>query len=299
VPAVPPDWAWPNDLRIGFHLSIGAGSAEIFRRYRLRGCGALQIFVASPRVWQAVPWKTDKLECFCRERAVAGTPPLVVHARYLLNLASLDATVRERSIEVLRFEYQAAAACDADVVVLHMGINPDRDAGLDLMIRNLRRSLDGLAGKRPLLLLENTAGERNDLGGTFADMARVRDALPFPTGICLDTCHAFQAGHDLRTPAGRAALVRECGAAFGPDGVRVIHLNDSLNPCGGRHDRHAGIGLGHIGADALAAFLTMPAWRGLPVILETPKAGDDDPTADLDNLRRLAAGFSRVRDPKG
>lgn len=284
---------WPNDLRVGFHLSIADGPVELFRRFSERGCSALQLFLGSPRTWEAPAWRPERLTAFREERCRHGSPPVVAHTRYLLNLASATDLVRTRSIATLRLEYQAAAQVGADFLVLHMGSHADHDRGLEHMVSGLRESLEGVAGPHPLLLLENTAGEANDLGACPADIAAVRHALPFPTGVCWDTCHAFAAGFDLASSEGRDRLIGELARAFGAAGVAVVHLNDSLFPCGSHRDRHAHLDGGHMGAANLAAFLLSPLLRGVPVILETPQAGADDPADDRANLSRLRRAFAR------
>jgi deoxyribonuclease-4 len=278
---------------IGFHLSIAGGVAHLRRRFVERGCGALQMFTSSPRTWATNPWKDESVRDFRAMLADLGGPPVVVHTRYLLNLAAANDLVRQKSVATLRFEYEMAAAVGADFLVLHMGSHADKAAGLAGMIANLNESLTGVAVEKPLLLLENTASEKNDLGADLAEIQRVRDGITFPSGVCLDTCHAFQAGYDLRTAAQRDELAGECRRVLGPRGVRVIHVNDSKNPFCGKHDRHEGIGLGEIGADHLAAFLLLPEFQGLPAILETPQAGPDDPSDDLANIERLQIALQR------
>ncbi|MBF0500562.1 MAG: deoxyribonuclease IV [Candidatus Riflebacteria bacterium] len=284
---------WPNSLRIGFHLSIAAGPKVLFERYSVRGCQALQIFVGSPRIWATKAWKQNIVDQFKDERLAAGNPPLIVHTRYLANLASANPEVRKKAVEIIRFEYLMAASLDADLVVVHMGSNPDRDEGLRFMKENLKASLRGIAEKKPLLLLENTAGERNDLGADLEEIARVQESVEFPIGLCFDTCHGFQAGFDLRSETSRDEVITRLRNLFGNDGVRLIHLNDSMQPFDSHHDRHEDVGLGQIGAEALGAFLLAPSFEGLPVIMETPQSGNEDPAADLANLERLRKAFTK------
>lgn len=293
---VPASVDWPNSLRVGFHLSIAGGPARLFRRFDERGCTAFQMFLGSPRSWEVAVWSDDWLAAFREERCRRGSPPIVAHTRYLLNLASRHDEVRARSIATLRAEYRSAARLGADFLVLHMGSHPERGQGLKLMQEGLIRALAEVAGPHPLLLLENTAGEANDLGTAPADLATVRAGLPFPTGVCWDTCHAFQAGFDFTTAAGRLGLERALVRAFGTDEVAVVHLNDAMFPRGRGRDRHAALDQGHIGAEALAAFLRSPLLRGATVIFETPQPdGPDDPSADLANRDRLHRAFLATR----
>lgn len=294
---------WPNDIRVGFHLSIAPGPCRLFERFDERHCQCLQIFVGSPRVWKRSPWQPGILEEFKEECSRRGNPPLVVHSGYLINPASAKEEVREKSIVCLQEEYELAQAGNADFFVLHAGSNPDAETGLKLMAANLRRALSRRATEKPLLLLENTAGERNDLGSSLEELAWILQNLDFPAGVCFDTCHGFQAGYDLTQPGKRAEFQQTAAQTLGKGAIRVIHLNDSLKPFASGHDRHQHIGKGAIGADNLAAFLSLPICRGLPVILETPEAGSADDSFDRQNLEALRQGFEALKNatsqPKG
>ncbi|HNV70652.1 MAG TPA: deoxyribonuclease IV [Candidatus Ozemobacteraceae bacterium] len=283
--------AWPNDLKIGFHVSVAGGPKALFERYRARACQSLQIFVGSPRVWKRTPLSPEYLLEFQTQREAVGNPPLVVHTGYLINLASARPEVRDGSIHLLREEYQLAKALGADYVVQHMGSHAEHKPGLKLMIDGLNEALGGRALEKPLLLLENTAGERNDLGARLEDIARVRAAVDLPTGVCLDTCHAFQAGYDLVSVDGRQDFFDAWRKHLGVEAVRVVHLNDSLNPFAKGHDRHQHIGEGHIGDTAIAALLQHRLLKGMTVILETPQDPSGDPRLEWKNLRRLAANL--------
>lgn len=285
------DRAWPNDLRIGFHLSIAGGPKAIFSRAGDRQCRAFQIFLSSPRTWAKAPPSQAFVDDFGRLRAEAGNPLIVVHASYLLNLAAAKDEVREKAILGVRQEYLHARAVNADFVVLHMGSHAEKTIGLERMVQGLESALAGVAANKPLLLLENTAGEKNDLGANLEEIRDVQQRLSFPTGVCLDTCHLFQAGYDLSTPEKAADLCQVIEKTFGKNGVRVLHLNDSLKPFAGHHDRHQHIDQGTIGARGMAAFLSWKPFAGIPVILETPEAGGDDSAPDLANLDRLRKAF--------
>ena len=292
-------FSWPNALKIGFHLSVAGGPQKIFDRYRERFCHSLQLFVGSPRVWKRTSFSSGFLKEFHQGREAAGNPPLIVHTGYLINLASANPVVRERSIALLRAEYQLAKTLQADFLVQHMGSCPDAEKGMKWMIANLNVALADIADCGPLLLLENTAGERNDLGGTVEQMAEVRAVLDFPSGVCLDTCHAFQAGYDLAKAPGRKALLQKLKVRLGLKTVRVIHLNDSLNPLAAHHDRHQHIDSGYIGGPALAAFLQDSQFHGCPVILETPQDPSGDPHLEHKNLEALRVAFApkKTRGP--
>ncbi len=280
--------SWPNALSIGFHVSVAGGPAATFARFRERACRSMQIFVGSPRVWKRTPFSEEYLREFKEQRAAVGSPPIVVHTGYLINLASAKPEVRQASIELLRREYELARLLEADYVVQHMGSHAEIKRGLKLMIDGLNEALAETAGTRPLLLLENTAGERNDLGARFEDIARVRTAVQLPTGVCIDTCHAFQAGYELVSDDGRQNFFTAWRKHLGPEAVKVLHLNDSLNPFAKGHDRHQHIGEGFIGDAALAAILKHPLLHEMTVILETPQDPSGDPCLEWKNLHRLA-----------
>lgn len=299
----------PNDLRIGFHVSISPSPLRVFERISERGIDTIQIFTKSPRTWAAPTLDLTLLAAFRHRWQEAGHHPLVAHASYLLNLSAENATVRQQSITALRQEIGRAHVFGAEYIVLHIGHHscPVKRVsrmvdGLNEMWRGLRPTLTAHPGldpeHPPMLLLENTARRQETADDDLRELAAVRAGLDFPCGVCLDTCHAFQSGHDLSTATGRRSWVTAITRHLGTGIVRVIHLNDSLRPCGTGVDRHAGIGAGEIGASALGTLLLDPFMRGMPIIMETPGAGEKDPSTDLKNLATLTRALTAARRAK-
>ncbi|WP_081982761.1 deoxyribonuclease IV [Streptacidiphilus albus] len=267
---------------VGAHVPVaGRGLAGTGLAYADKvGAESVQVFVANPRGWATPAGNPRQDEAFragCAERGIAA----YVHAPYLINFGSDSAATRERSGESLRHSLHRAHAIGAKGVVVHTGsalcgtpaeaLRQVHDGMLPLL-----DELDGYGPDAPWLLLEPTAGQGSSLCARMGDLADYTEALerhPL-VGVCLDTCHAFAAGHDLAAPGGVAGMLDELVAAAGPGRLRLIHANDSKDVTGARKDRHANIGAGHIGADPFAGLFTHPATEGVPLIIETPDDRD-------------------------
>ncbi|MGC0317004.1 deoxyribonuclease IV [Kitasatospora acidiphila] len=286
---------------IGAHVPVaGRGLVGTGLAYNERiGGEAVQVFVANPRGWATPAGNPAHDEAFrtaCAEQGI----PAYVHAPYLINFGSDSAATRERSTASLRHSLLRGHAIGALGVVVHTGssIGADRRAAAMAQVRRDLRpmldELDALGDSAPWLLLEPTAGQGASLCSRLDELAEYLDALDrHPrVGVCLDTCHAFAAGHDLAAPGGVAAALDALTDAAGPGRLRLIHANDSKDVAGARKDRHANIDDGHIGAAAFRDLLAHPATAGVPFILETPDRsaapGFGHP-ADVALLKRLRA----------
>jgi deoxyribonuclease-4 len=217
----------------------------------------------------------------------------VAHAAYLVNLAAADLTLRRRSRAALAAELRRAARLGLAALVVHPGAAGGRDAAtaLELAAASLRWVCAATRGCPTRLLLENTAGQGTLLGGPLAHLEVLRRGLTRRVGVCLDTCHAFAAGHAIHEQAGYAEFLAEAGERFGWAALGCLHLNDSLHPFASRRDRHAHIGDGHIGLPTFARLLHDPRLAGVPMIVETETGPDlSGHRRDLETLRRLAAG---------
>jgi deoxyribonuclease IV len=215
-----------------------------------------------------------------------------VHAPYLINVGSADQVIRERSVASLTHSLRRGAEIGARGVVVHAGsaAGGDRDKNLRHARECLLPVLDAIPDSGPDLLLEPMAGLGQMLCRTVADLLPYLDGLGWHlrAGVCLDTCHVFAAGHDLAAPGGAAAILDELAAALdGAGRLRLIHANDSKDPCGSRRDRHENIGAGQIGEEAFAALLRHPVAAQVPFIIETPgpKAAHAASVATLKRLR--------------
>ena len=283
---------------LGCHLSIAGGLARSIDAAETLGNNALQIFTHSPSVWRMKPIDEEEAARFGERRRASDVRYLVVHTMYLLNLATPDDTLYERSVDGLIEEADRAASIGANALVTHLGAHVG--SGIQPGIERIVGALDRVAGATSdpgilRLLLEDTAGSGTTIGSSFDELAGIFASLGNPErfGVCLDTCHAFAAGYDLRTADAVEKTLERFDRVVGLDRLEMIHLNDSRFPLGSRRDRHAHIGRGEIGATGLAAVVRHPRLRELPFLLETPKEIDGRPDADTVNLaavRRLRRG---------
>ncbi|GAA2795461.1 deoxyribonuclease IV [Kitasatospora paracochleata] len=263
---------------IGAHVPVaGRGLAGTGLAYATKvGAETVQVFVANPRGWATPAGSPAHDEAFRAACAEQGIPSFV-HAPYLINFGSDSPATRERSAESLRHSLHRAHAIGARGAVVHTGAalcgsRADALAQVRADVLPLLDELDALGPDAPRLLLEPTAGQGSSLCSRMEDLAAYADALDHHPllGVCLDTCHAFAAGHDLAAPGGVTAMLDALTEAVGPDRLHLIHANDSKDVAGARKDRHENIGAGHIGADPFRELLAHPATAGVPLVIETP-----------------------------
>lgn len=277
----------PDEL--GAHVSAAGGCARAPGRAAEVGAAVLQMFTKAPSQWREPEVDAETARAFAEARREHGVRTVVVHDSYLINLASPDPALRERSYDSFARELRRCAALGVDLLVTHPGnaTDGDREGGLRRNAEAIGRALAEVDGET-VLLVETTAGQGRVLGSTFEELAeilaRLPDAVRGRVGVCLDTCHVFAAGYDL---AGDYDGVMEAfDRAVGLDRLRLFHLNDSVHDLGSRKDRHAGIGEGRLGPEPFRRIVTDPRFRDVPKVLETPK-GDDAVAADRENLARL------------
>ena len=307
----PPAWR-DGSIRIGIHTSIAHGFAGSLESAAKLGCNALQIFSASPRMWPRVGTRIAEMDAaeFRAKRATLGLGPLVIHANYLINLATSDPVLRVRSIQTFHDEIVRAGALRADYLVVHPGSccgkTPGRGKTIEQGTRDVAQALrqaargvrlcakfGDLRDCRLRLLLENTSGMGAAIGSRFEELKAIMDLAPeLPLGICLDTAHAFHAGYPIHTEAGLAETIAALDRTVGLGRVAVLHVNDSKTQFGSRVDRHDHIGRGKIGLEAFRRILNHPSLSaraaagrpGRAFLLETPI---DAPGDDRRNVRRL------------
>jgi len=253
------------------------------------GADAVQLFVQSPRTWRFPNHDPDDLARFRERRAEAGLDALV-HALYLVNLATPDDAMYEKSVDTMRATVDAACALEADAVVFHVGshLGAGFDAGLERIIPALAQVLDRCS-ETTWLLMENTAGAGGTVGRSLDELATIFDALGRHErlGICLDSCHLYASGIDVTDRDALDALLGDVDARMGLDRLRALHANDSKAPLGSNRDRHDNIGEGLIG-EGLGAFLSHPKLQKLPAVLEVPGKDGKGPNAhELEKLRDL------------
>jgi deoxyribonuclease-4 len=284
---------------IGSHVPVARGLASGALAFAADiGAEAVQVFVSNPRGWAPAPGDPRQDEAF-RERCARGLMPAFVHAPYLVNLGSPTEDTVRRSVRAVEHSLARGAAIGARGVVVHTG-SAVAGARRELALRQVREVLlpvlDGLDAlltgqglpDGPFLLLEPTAGAGQALCATIEDLPPYLEALDWHprVGICLDTAHAFAAGHDLAKPGGVHAALDLLTGTTGGDRLRLVHANDSKDGLGSRRDRHERIGRGQIGAAAFAELLAHPTVRGVPVVIETP-GGRAAYAEDLALLRGL------------
>jgi len=269
-------------MLIGAHVSPAGGPAKAVERGVEAACRSIQIFNQNPRAWKPTIYTDEQVQA-CRE-AMADSPvdALLIHAVYLLNCASEDPEIREKSLASLVASLRAGDALGAHGVVLHPGsaLGGDVSAAIERAGATIREAL--AESERCPLHLENTAGAGGTLGRSFEELAALLDAAGGDArlGLCLDSCHLYASGYDIATAGGLAAVLDECDAKVGLDRLGSLHLNDSQTPLGSNRDRHAPVGQGELGEDGCAAFLSEPRFQELPLILETPGPGEKVATAE-------------------
>ncbi len=278
---------------LGVHVSATGGILMAFDRAETLGINTFQLFVKNNKQWFAPKeLSAEEIAGFrARRKAWKQDGPLVAHACYLLNLGSSDAKIQEQSRESFLKELLRANAVGIDYFVFHPGSHGGQ--GIEQGIRNIASALNGIHARTPEVktktVLEITAGQGSAVGYRFehleAILQNVRDDRRM--GVCLDTCHLFAAGYDLRTEEAWERTFAEFEARIGFDKLVCIHTNDSKTPLGSRVDRHEHIGKGTIGLEGFRRLMNDPRFKKIPKILETPK--DEKMTEDYENLKVLKA----------
>ncbi|MBI4608065.1 MAG: deoxyribonuclease IV [Candidatus Rokubacteria bacterium] len=271
-------------------MSIAGGLHLALERGKAVGCSVVQLFLKNQVQWQGKALTQAEVAEFKRVQGETGIRLSFAHATYLINLASPVESEWRRSVDAFHDELERAEALGLPFVVIHPGSH--KGSGLDAGIARIVAALDELcartAGYRVKVCLENTAGAGNTLGARFEELAAVleRARLPERLGICLDTCHLFAAGYDIRTLAGYATTLAAFERAVGAKRLLAFHLNDAKQGLGSGLDRHEHIGKGKIGLAGFRRILSDRRFARLPMVLETPKEGNAD-ARNLATLRRL------------
>jgi deoxyribonuclease IV len=287
-------------------MSIAGGLPLAAERARVHRCEALQIFTKSSNQWRARTLPPEEIAEFRDKVEQASIGPVVAHASYLINLATAEPILRERSVLAFGEEIDRAESLGLLGVVIHPGsyTTGTEGEGIGLVADAVRRVLRERPGGRALVILEHTAGQGTSLGWRFEQLARMIDDLDGDprVGVCLDTCHLWGAGYDLASDAGYHSTFEAFERLIGLDRLRVFHVNDSKKPLGSRRDRHEHIGRGTIGRAAFRRLVNDARFAALPMILETPKTEGRSPTSvvkdplDVRNLRTLRALMARRRE---
>jgi deoxyribonuclease-4 len=283
----------PSPL-VGAHLSITGGIPRSVDKASELGCVAFQIFTKNSNQWQGREIPAEEVQEFRSKVDEGGFSHVIAHDSYLINVASPDETLRKRSEEALADEVERSNLLGLDYLVMHPGAH--RGDGVEVGLERVAGSLQWILERFPeggvKILLETTAGQGSSLGSRFEELRWLVDRLEAGDriGVCLDTCHVFTAGYDIRDQESYKKTMNEFDDVVGLDRLKLIHLNDTLKEFNSRVDRHHHIGEGNIGLDGFRQLMTDKRLRDLPMIIETPK-GDDDKMdrKNLAILRKLAA----------
>jgi deoxyribonuclease-4 len=298
---MPPGGSDPIDARsrgrraavlIGAHVSPAGGPANAIQRGVEKGARAIQIFNQNPRAWRPTVYSDEQVAAYHEARRASKVDALLIHAVYLLNAASEDREIRDKTRTSLIASLQAGDALGAHAVVLHAGSAKTGSVGPAIKRAGTVIAEALSETERCALHLENTAGAGGTLGRSFHELAALIDAAGGDErlGVCLDSCHLLASGFEIRTADALSEVLDECVALVGIERVGSLHLNDSQTPLGSNRDRHADVGEGELGDDGCAVFLSEPRFDGLPCVLETPGADRKGPTpqeiAHVKDLRK-------------
>ena len=285
-------------MLVGAHVSPAGGLPKAIERGVERECDSIQIFSQSPRAWRPTNHTDESVSEFTEALKDSRINAVLIHAVYLLNCASDDPELAKKSLDGLVNSLEVGDRIRADGVVLHPGSAKDGDP-----IKAIERAGGVIAEalkrtERCQLHLENTAGAGGTLGRSFGELSALLDAAGGDEriGVCLDTCHLFASGYDVRAVEGITATVDECDAEIGLDRLRSLHINDSTTDLGSNRDRHAPPGEGLIGAKGLGLFMAEPRFGDLPAILEGPGTeGSEAQLEDVRNLKKIFAAGLKAR----
>jgi deoxyribonuclease-4 len=273
---------------LGAHESVSKGLHYAFERINKVGGESLQIFTRNQRQWHPKPLTEEEIDSYLEGWQQHHKMIVASHASYLVNLASGKPELRKKSIEAFVEELRRCHQLSIPYVVLHPGSHTGDgvEVGLDRFVSALDEAIEQ-AGSETMILVETTAGQGTGLGSSFHELGSIRDRCRFPDkiGVCLDTCHIFAAGYDIRTAEAYQKTMQEFDREIGLSHLHFFHLNDSKKDLGSRVDRHEHIGQGCIGLTGFTHLLNDPRFQNHPMTLETPKG--DDLLEDTENLRTL------------
>jgi len=280
-------------MDFGAHVSISGGVFHAPQNGKDACCDVVQIFTKNQMQWK-VPELTDEdILKFKQERERIGVNVACVHASYLINLGGFDRTKLKMSRDNFLTELKRAEALEIPYLVVHPGshLGKGEEAGLAKIAESLNVVMAKCPDFKVKILLETTAGQGTNLGYKFEHLADIREKVEEQSriGICIDTCHIFAAGYDLRSKPAYETTMQELDAIIGAQDVGVIHANDSKKPLGSRLDRHAHIGDGELGLSAFENLVNDTRFQNVPKIIETPGG----PQKDCENLAKLRSLIQR------
>lgn len=290
-------------LQFGAHMSIAGGVSQALDRAASIGSNAVQIFTKNNRQWSGPPVDTVDVARWSEQMPALGITYAVSHASYLINLASPNADLWEKSRRAHQDEIERAHRYGVAHVVLHPGAHVS--SGAEAGIARIAAALNQIHAATPacgntFTLLELMAGQGTTIGRSFGELRQIIELVEDKSrvGVCADTCHAFAAGYDLSTAEGYEAMMAEIEREIGLATIKCWHINDSKGKLASHVDRHEHIGQGEIGMEGFRRLINDPRWDGIGMLLETPK--EDDLKDDVENLARLCSlAADPLRIPPG
>lgn len=287
-------------LKLGAHMSIAGGFDKAVERAARVDSESLQIFTKNQNQWRARAISDDEASQFQIACAAHGIGPVVAHDSYLINLASPKDDLWEKSIAAFREELERCELLGIPYLVTHPGAHTGSgaEAGIARVATALDRIHADLPGLSVLTLLETTAGQGTTLGATFGELEQIISSTSAAerVGICLDTCHVFVAGYDIRSPEAYAETFAQFESTLGLERLKALHFNDALKELGSRRDRHAHIGKGFIGPAGFWNFMNDTRLNDLPALLETEKGDDLAEDREAIELLRSLVGAARPEE---
>lgn len=276
-----------NTRLLGAHMSIAGGISTSINRGLSIGCTAIQIFTGNNNRWNSPPIRSEDLMEFNNKRKLLKI--IFAHNKYLINLASSDPVISRKSLNSMLDELSRAEQLELPFLVIHPGshLGNGEKTGLKRIARHINLLLNETKSYKIRILLENTAGQGTNLGYLFEHLAEILNHIKYPDrmGICFDTCHAFTAGYDLRTPSSYMKSFDLFDTILGISNIYAFHLNDSKYGLGSKKDRHEHIGQGYLGLEAFRLLLNDERFTHVPMVLETPKGKETE--YDKKNLKIL------------
>ena len=276
-------------MQFGAHESISGGVFNAIERGQTATCDVIQMFNKSNSQWRAKKIEQAELDKYFEKIEETGVTVATSHSSYLINIASPDKELNEKSYRSLKEEMERCQMLKIPNLVLHPGshVGTGEEAGIKRIIKNLNKLFKELKNNNVCLLLETTAGQGSNLGYTFEQIGEMIDGVKNQDhiGVCLDTCHIFAAGYPISDPKEYKKTMKKFDDIIGIDKLRIIHMNDSKKEFGSRRDRHEHIGKGHIGIEAFRNIVNDKRLKNIPMILETPK--EEELKEDIENLKLL------------
>ena len=260
---------------IGAHMSIAGGVFNAIAHGKNVNCATIQLFTKSNNQWKAKPLTDEEVSKYFEDKQEAGIDPVVAHTAYLINIASPKEDIYEKSVNGLIEEIERCDTLEIPDLVLHPGsyLDTTEEIGIQKIVDTLNSIFDKTPDSRNRIALETTAGMGSNLGYKFEQLAAMIDGIESKerVSVCMDTCHIFAAGYDIRTKNSYNKTMQEFDDIVGLQYLKVMHLNDSQKAFGSNRDRHAHLGQGQIGAEAFKYIMQDKRLKDVPKLLETPK----------------------------